>query len=142
MKHSVIEPKDVEVIPDFLEEGSLYICERYRIAAHKCCCGCGQEVITPLNTAEWSLMRRGPAVSLLPSIGNWSFPCRSHYWIKSNQVIWSVGFTEKEIKAVKERDRAAKIAYVDEVNQKKAEQHASSGFFGRCRDSFRRWLGL
>jgi len=28
-------------------------------------------------------------VSLAPSIGNWSFPCNSHYWITGNEVRWA-----------------------------------------------------
>ena len=30
----------------------------------------------------------GRTISLNPSIGNWSYPCRSHYWIKGNRVVW------------------------------------------------------
>jgi len=53
MRKSTIKPTFVNIIPDKLEEGILYICERYRIAAHKCCCGCGEEVITPLTPVDW-----------------------------------------------------------------------------------------
>jgi hypothetical protein len=30
----------------------------------------------------------GKTISLDPSIGNWSFPCQSHYWITSSEVRW------------------------------------------------------
>ena len=86
MRQHMVRPEFVAVIPERLEDGVLYICERYRTVAHKCCCGCGQEVITPLGPADWSLRREGKSVTLHPSIGNWSFPCRSHYFIRRNKV--------------------------------------------------------
>ena len=49
MKIKQIRPESVEFIPEHIEEGVLYISELYRTAVHKCCCGCGQEVVTPLK---------------------------------------------------------------------------------------------
>ena len=100
MRRSSIIPQYVENIPEKLDEGVLYICERYHIAAHKCCCGCGQEVITALTPADWSLRKENDLVTLFPSIGNWSFPCQSHYWIKRNKVVWSSAMTKKEIESL------------------------------------------
>src|SRR5438445_703184 len=70
----------VESAPRQLEPGILYVSFKYSFVLHACCCGCGREVITPLSPAQWSLTYNGQAITLEPSIGNWSFPCRSHYW--------------------------------------------------------------
>jgi len=141
MRAVAVHPIDVEVIPEHLEDGVLYICERYQIALHRCCCGCGEEVVTPLTPAEWSLARHGKSVSLSPSIGNWSFKCRSHYWIRQNKVVWSGGMSDKQIQRVKESDREAKIAYVEATNRLKAAQ-GIPGFLGRCWAVLRHFLGL
>lgn len=78
----------VEYVPDELTEGRLYISIAFATALHKCCCGCGREVVTPLAPTGWSLTFDGKTVSLAPSIGNWSYPCQSHYWIRRNNVEW------------------------------------------------------
>lgn len=122
MRASAITPAFVDTIPDRLEESTLYICERYRTAAHKCCCGCGEEVITPLTPADWSVRKEGKAVSLMPSIGNWSFACKSHYWIRKNQVIWAGALSQRQISEVKARDKADKEAYIAVTNRQKEQQ--------------------
>lgn len=95
----------VDVMPLQIDEGVLYISRRFNTAIHKCCCGCGLEVVTPLNAAKWTLKDHGTSMSLFPSIGNWSFPCRSHYWLERNQVRWAAPMGERMIRKVKERDR-------------------------------------
>lgn len=122
MKHSTLMPQFVGCIPERLSEGVLYICERYRTAAHKCCCGCGQEVITPLTPADWSIRKEGGSVTLHPSIGNWSFACQSHYWIRRNQVVWDKAISQREISRVRARDRGDKEAYIAAVNRRKEQQ--------------------
>ena len=96
--------KFVENVPEVLEDEVLYVSIPYETVIHKCCCGCGNEVVTPLSPAGWSLIFNGEAISLKPSIGNWSFACKSHYWIKNNRVHWSAKFSQKQIELVKERD--------------------------------------
>lgn len=102
-----IEPVFVDTIPGVLEEGRLYISRRYRTAMHRCCCGCGLEVVTPLNPAKWRLTEEGATVSLYPSVGNWSFPCQSHYWIEKNGVRWARVMPKWQIDKVRRRDQAA-----------------------------------
>jgi len=116
---SSITPVYVDNIPDHLEEGVLYICEGYKTVVHKCCCGCGEEVVTPLSPADWSLKITGGKASLKPSIGNWDFDCRSHYWITRNQVQQSYDMTEREISYMKVKDKADKNAYVERVNRER-----------------------
>lgn len=100
-----IKPEFVDFIPETLEPGVLYVSKRYSTASHLCCCGCGLEVVTPLNPAKWRLLESNGAVSLNPSVGNWSFPCRSHYWINGNRVQWAGAMSAERIAAVKARDR-------------------------------------
>ena len=119
MKIKQIRPEYVEFIPEQLEEGVLYISERYHTAIHKCCCGCGQEVVTPLSLAEWSVKRNGDRVSLWPSIGNWSYPCRSHYVIRESRVLEANAMTERQIQRVKANDRAEKAAQIHRTNHAK-----------------------
>src|SRR5438876_11985522 len=95
-----IRPEFVDYIPEKLDPGVLYISRRYATATHLCCSGCGSEVVTPLNPAKWRLAERGGKVSLAPSIGNWSLPCQSHYWITDNQVRFAPAMSPKAIAAV------------------------------------------
>ena len=69
-----------------IEEGILYISVEYCTAIHKCVCGCGNEVVTPLSPTDWEIIFDGKTVSLDPSIGNWNFDCKSHYWIIKNRI--------------------------------------------------------
>jgi hypothetical protein len=140
MKRKTIRPAFVDFIPDRLEEGVLYICERYKTAAHKCCCGCGEEVITPLSPVDWSLRKEGVVVTLRPSIGNWSFACKSHYLISKNQVVWANGMSQWQIDRVQARDRADKKAYIEAVNLKKRKQTALISRIIRAWQSLVRWL--
>ena len=60
---------------------------------------------------EFSLKEIGGAVSLFPSIGNWNFPCQSHYWIKGGRVIVAPPMTQNEILRGRQYDDAQKAAY-------------------------------
>jgi hypothetical protein len=95
----------VDIIPDRLEDGVVYVSIPYATAVHSCCCGCGYEVVTPLHPRKWSLIFDGKAISLTPSIGNWSFPCRSHYWIRADHVHEARSFTDAEIADVRAQER-------------------------------------
>lgn len=100
-----LHPEYVEFIPEHLQHGVLYISKRYSTANHLCCCGCGQEVVTPLNPVKWRLTETNGMVSLYPSIGNWGFACQSHYWIKNNRILWAEAMAPEEIAFVRAQDR-------------------------------------
>lgn len=101
----------VEHAPEQLEPGVVYVSIKYASALHQCCCGCGSEVITPLTPTDWQLIFDGKTVSLYPSIGNWRYPCRSHYWIRRNRVKWAKSMSEAEIERGRSHDRVQKDLY-------------------------------
>lgn len=127
-RRTTITHEFVEHIPPVLEEGKLYISIPFTTAAHRCFCGCGMEVITPLTPTDWALIFDGETVSLDPSVGNWGFPCQSHYWIDRNKIVWARRWTREEIEAGRAEDRLAKQAFFE----------PGSGHERRPR---RRWLG-
>jgi hypothetical protein len=104
-----IEHRFVDCIPESIESGVLYISIVYVTAMHLCVCGCGKEVVTPFSPTDWKLLFDGETVSLTPSIGNWSFPCRSHYFIKKNGVEWAGNMSQKLIESNREYDRHLKV---------------------------------
>ena len=115
MKRSLdIAHEFVKTVPDELEEHTLYVSMDYATAVHMCCCGCGQEVVTPLSPTDWMLTYDGVSVSLSPSIGNWSFECRSHYWITRGRVRWARRWSRNRINLEREHDRRLKVMYYGE----------------------------
>lgn len=101
----------VEFIPEKLEERTLYISKKYGTAVHKCCCGCGREVVTPLSPTGWRLTFDGKSVSLYPSIGSWSLPCQSHYFITKNKVTWAPRWSKRQIARGRKQEALAKKIY-------------------------------
>ncbi|QSE96506.1 DUF6527 family protein [Fulvivirga lutea] len=85
-------------MPSNLEPGILYLSNEYNVAGHLCACGCGNKVITPLGSTEWTYFEKEGKPSLKPSIGNWQLQCRSHYWIRNGNIFWSGQWTDEEIK--------------------------------------------
>ena len=108
MKRDNLEHRFVDFIPERLEEGILYVSIEYTTVAHLCCCGCGQEVSITLSPTDWRLIFDGKTVSLEPSIGCWSLPCQSHYFITSNRILWARQWSRAEIDAGRRYDAARK----------------------------------
>lgn len=104
MKTERLKPRFVEYIPRELELGVLYISMTYSTTAHLCASGCGNKVVLPLSPAEWQLYYDGRSVSLSPSVGNWDYPCRSHYWIRKNKIRWAGDWTAEQIEEGRRRD--------------------------------------
>ena len=111
MRFKRLEHRFQKNIPEFLEPGVLYVSMEYATAAHSCCCGCGEEIVTPFTPTDWKMIFNGRTISLWPSIGNWSLPCRSHYIVREGAVIEARPWTDEEISAERKRDRAAKARY-------------------------------
>lgn len=110
----VLKHEFVENIPDNLEEKTIYVSITFSTAVHKCFCGCGNEVITPLSPTDWWLIFDGQSVTLSPSIGNWNFPCKSHYWIKRNKIEWAPRWSQRRIEAARSYDLLSKERYFKE----------------------------
>ena len=98
-----IQHKFVEFIPDVIDEGMLYISIAYCTAIHKCVCGCGNEVVTPLSPTDWELTYNGKTVSLSPSIGNWNFNCKTHYFITKSKIRFARRWSDWEIEEGRKR---------------------------------------
>jgi len=99
----------VEYIPDDVDDGTIYVSIPFATAVHKCCCGCGEEVVTPLSPTDWQLTFDGESISLAPSVGNWGFDCGSHYWIHRGRVKWARRWSKEEIEAGRDSDRMMKV---------------------------------
>lgn len=104
MRRTSFDHEFVEFIPSELKEGVLYVSVHYATAVHKCACGCGNKVVTPISPADWQLLFDGDSISLMPSIGNWEFPCRSHYWIKADKIRWAKAWTPEEVASGRTRE--------------------------------------
>jgi hypothetical protein len=130
----------VEFMPKILDDGVLYISTTYATACHRCFCGCGMKVVTPLSPTDWQLTFDGDTVSLHPSIGNWSYPCRSHYILEGNRVMWAEPMSSEEIQSIRDTDTWDKKHYYAQRHRtplpKSMEQaltsHTSSGVSGKA----------
>lgn len=111
MTVTAFEPAFVEYVPKVLKPGVLYLALDHATVVHLCACGCGTKVVTPLGPARWRLTFDGDTVSLWPSIGNWQFPCRSHYWIRESAVAWAAPMTDDEVAALREEEASTLERY-------------------------------
>ncbi len=102
----------VQRVPAQLKAGTLYVCFDCNVVVHLCACGCGNKVVLPIDPDFWSVWYDGESVSLKPSIGNYQFPCKSHYWIKRNRVEWVDEGLSKDVhlgKKTKGRNRRKSV---------------------------------
>jgi hypothetical protein len=112
MQTNRLQYRFVETVPEMIEPGILYVSMDYATAAHRCCCGCGEEVVTPFSPAQWQMTFDGDEISLYPSIGNWNFRCRSHYFIREGRVIEAPRWSKKQIEAGRARDKEDQTRYL------------------------------
>jgi hypothetical protein len=133
-----LEPVFVEFIPreSELQPGKLYVSMAYTTTVHLCASGCGMKVVLPLNPAKWRLQFDGEAVSLSPSVGNWDYPCRSHYWIQKNRIQWDRQWDRSRIEAGRKNDEKD----LDEYFRSSSTKHASSEPDSSLIKSIRQWL--
>ena len=107
----ILKHEFVDFVPEELEQGTIYVSVRFATASHLCVCGCGNKVVTPIRPTDWKLIFDGKTVSLDPSIGNWGFPCQSHYFIRNNRVKWAPHWSKEQIQRGRVRDAHAKQNY-------------------------------
>lgn len=130
----------VKFIPERLEDGVLYVSYQYKTAVHRCACGCGEEVVTPLGPADWSIQIEKGAATLYPSIGNWSFACRSHYFMRKGRVVWAGQMSRQQIERGRACDWKARELYIREVNRGKTPMPGN--FLFKAWLVLKRWWGL
>lgn len=141
MRYQIISHEFIDKIPNVIEERRIYISISFAIAIHKCCCGCGNEVVTPISPSDWELSYNGETISLYPSIGNWNFPCQSHYWIKDNHIRWARRWSKKEINQGRESDDLARREYFDASNNAHDVGEVAISKKSAA-EKIRRWLNL
>lgn len=115
----IIQHKFVEFIPSCPEQDVLYISIEYKTAVHLCICGCGNKVVTPLSPTDWELRFDGKTVSLSPSIGNWNFECKSHYFITRNNIRHARRWDAWEIEEGRKEDVENKKNFFKILKRKK-----------------------
>lgn len=61
---NVLVPMWVDSIPELLEQGVLYISEKFGVSIHLCACGCGEKTVLPFKTTRddnhWSMVKTLP----------------------------------------------------------------------------------
>lgn len=90
-KVTTLTPVFVESIPELLEQGNLYISEKHGVSVHLCACGCGHKTVLDFRPEwpdGWDMKNNKGKITFRPSIGNFNFPCKSHYYITENRVEW------------------------------------------------------
>lgn len=88
MKQTEYTTQFVKLTPPLLEDGILYVLPHFEVAIHNCMCGCGEKVVTPLGDGQWSWNYDGVNTTLSPSVGNFQYNCKSHYFLRQGKVIW------------------------------------------------------
>ena len=133
---SFLKPNFVKFIPKQLQPDYIYISIEYTTTSHLCACGCGQKVVLPLNPNDWSLTFNGRDITMRPSVGNWSFPCQSHYLITKGRVDWVGKWNDDQIKRGREADKSRRISEIAEANTSQLKdapklERKSMGFWQR-----------
>jgi len=131
-----LDPVFVDTIPadDALEPGKLYISILFTTTVHLCASGCGFKVVLPLNPAQYRIEFDGVNVSMAPSVGNWDYPCRWHYWIRRGQVIDAGPWSNARIENSARNDERALDLFFDESqfeNTPSAKSTVAREFFTR-----------
>lgn len=114
MKAQRVTFEFVELMPPALEAGVVYISMPFATASHLCLCGCGEKVVTPFSPTDWKMTFDGDSISISPSIGNWDFVCKSHYWISNNNVHWAPAWSREQVLQAREREDLEKAAFFGE----------------------------
>ena len=78
---------------DRLEDGVFYIVDDSPYVEWNCPCGCGNTVMIPVRRPGdemdgWDMTEKGGRVTLSPSVLSSGWPCRSHYFVRNNQICW------------------------------------------------------
>ncbi len=119
MRIDRIELQRVHYMPKELRPGVLYVSAEFGAAAHLCACGCGAKVRTPIGPTDWEFEEGPNGPTLRPSVGNWQFPCQSHYWIWDGEIHWSDPWTPSQIAAGQRAEQERARAYYEAREQRR-----------------------
>ena len=131
-----VRPQLVTTIPASPEPGVLYVSVEYATTLHLCACGCGHEVVLGVSPHDWTLTWDGQTVTLNPSVGNWSFPCQSHYFIRRNRIVRAGRWNAEEIAQGRARDAARRVPTAPTAAAKPAADAEVTSSHSRLR----RWI--
>jgi hypothetical protein len=84
-------------------------------------------VVTPLAPTAWTLTFDGKTVSLHPSVGSWSLPCRSHYFITRNKVVWASPWTPEQVAKGRAQEARARDEYFNNVQSTAGREEPAGG---------------
>lgn len=116
-----LKPEFVDAIPEVLDPDTLYLSMRFRTTVHECACGCGEKVVAKLSPNDWNMTYNGRDVTLSPSIGNWTFPCRSHYFIRGNNIVVAGNMSSEAIEKGRTQNAIRKVAAMAKVDAQETE---------------------
>ena len=123
-----LTPKFVERIHAKSEElmsGIIYICAKHRTVVHRCPCGCDGLSEFVLSPTRFRMSYDGDSVTFSPSVGNAYLRCRSHYWIRGNQVEWCPPMQDSEIVRAREREHRETLETRRQQDLRKSKDNES-----------------
>ena len=147
----ILKPKFVHFMPKEIQSGILYISPEFRAVIHRCACGCGEKIHTPLSPTNWKMTYDGKSVTLNPSVGNWSYECRSHYWIRNNKVVWAENWSDYEVNLNRklQQERTSEyytpkkaLSQIKERSTDKYDSNDSSKAKSRLWNKIKLWFNL
>ena len=118
-------PEFVEYIPangDDLISGNVYISMKHGMVVYRCPCGCEGLSEFMLDPIRYRMEYDGINVSFYPSIGISYLKCRSHYWIRDNQIQWCAPMEDWEIDKAQRRELASALEVRDREKSKGIRQ--------------------
>ncbi|WP_127794355.1 DUF6527 family protein [Agromyces sp. LHK192] len=131
MRTEIFAPVVLKYIPRTLEPHTFYISEVYGTTAHLCACGCRTKVFLPLSPAEWRVKFDEVGITVRPSVGNWEFPCRSHYFITQNAVQWAAAWDQVRVEDGRRKDGHDLDKYFDARKRRKFWRRLRGRLLGR-----------
>lgn len=94
IKHIIVEemPSYEDMLQDVIYV--YYYDIDHGVSIHKCMCGCGEQTVMPFikkglninSNKVWVLNFINDKIDFEGSVGNYSYPCKSHYMIQKGQV--------------------------------------------------------
>ena len=133
MRYSRLQHSFVRHIPEEITPGILYVSLEYCTAIHRCCCGCGEEVVTPFSPTDWQMVFDGESISLSPSVGNWNSRCRSHYVIRRGRVIEAGSWSQSQVIKGRQNNKEAKKRYYGNLIEASSPQGQQDNFLSRIK---------